>query len=251
MRIDKYLSQKYGSRTKSADAISCGLVFVNGKNVSPSYDVREGDVITFAEREESYVSNGGYKLSKALKDFNVTVSGGVFADIGASNGGFTDCLFKNGAKKVYCIDVGENQLDKSLLGKNIVIYDNCNARSLNKPMFAEILDGIVIDVSFISLTLILDAVSEVLCDAKYIIALIKPQFECGGVKVGKRGIVKEPAVHRRVIKKIYDFAQSCLLAPVALTNAPIREGKNKEYLIKLVKNGEAVDFAQLIKNITL
>lgn len=252
MRIDKYLTQKYSSRTKAAAAVSEGLVFVNGRTVNPSYEVKEGDEITFAEREESFVSNGGYKLAKALKDFNFDVSGDVVADIGASNGGFTDCLFKNGAKKVYCIDVGENQLDESLKGKNIVIYDNCNARRLNREMFKEDLDGMVIDVSFISLTLILSAVSEVLCDAKYVIALIKPQFECDNSgDIGKNGIVKGAAAHRRVIKKIYDFALNCNLSPSALTNAPIKENKNKEYLILLIKNGEKISFEQLIKYVEL
>lgn len=251
MRIDKYLAQRYGSRTKAAQAVEEGLVCINGKTVSPSYDVKEGDNLTFCERAESYVSNGGYKLAKAIKDFCISVDGGVFADIGASNGGFTDCLFKNGAKKVYCIDVGENQLDDSLLDKNIVIVDNFNARNLNRDMFEEDLDGIVIDVSFISLTYILEQVSQVLGDGKMVIALIKPQFECEGGRVGKRGIVKDAAVHRKAIKKIYDFAYGCLLAPRALTNAPIKEGKNKEYLIALVKNGNKTSFSEIIKYVKL
>ncbi len=251
MRIDKYLSQKYSSRTKAASAIAEGLVFVNGKNVSPSYKIKEGDVITFTDREEGFVSNGGYKLSKALKDFSFSVAGDVIADIGASNGGFTDCLFKNGAKKVYCIDVGKNQLDCALLDKNIVVYDNFNARYLKKEMFFEPLDGVVIDVSFISLTYILNGVSEVLCDAKYVIALIKPQFECDSGKVGKNGIVKQAGQHLKAISKVYDYALRCNLAPVALTNAPIKENKNKEYLMLFIKRGNALPFEQLIKYVEL
>ena len=251
MRIDKYLARKYGSRPKAAEAVAGGHVLVNGKVVAPSYEVREEDDITFAELGQSFVSNGGYKLAKALNDFNLDVSGGVFVDIGASNGGFTDCLFKNGVRKVYCIDVGENQLDSSLRSKNIVIYDNFNARNLTSEMFEEELDGAVIDVSFISLTYILDKVSEILGDEKCVLALIKPQFECDGGRVGKRGIVKDPAVHKRVIKKIYDFAMQYYLSPVALTNAPIKDGKNKEYVIYLVKNGKSTSFFDIIKYVKL
>lgn len=252
MRIDKYVSERFGSRTKAAEAVEEGFVLVNGRAVSPSYDVKEGDAVSFLERGAVFVSNGGYKLDKALKDFTLSVKGGVFADIGASNGGFTDCLFKNGAGKVYCIDVGENQLDRSLLNKNIVVYDNFNARDLAAEMFSERLNGVVADVSFISLTYILDKVSSVLTDGAFAVMLIKPQFECEGGRVGKRGVVKDPAVHRKVIKKIYDFALTCGLVPADLTNAPIRDGKNKEYLI-LLKKEQAVPaaFAELIKKVKL
>lgn len=251
MRIDKFFAEKFGSRSKAAEAVERGEVLVNGRRVRPSYDVREDDNITFCPPVESFVSNGGYKLSKALKDFNLDVSGGVFADIGASNGGFTDCLFKAGAKKVYCIDVGENQLDESLGGKNIVVIDNFNARNMTKDMFAERLDGIVADVSFISLTYLLPCISQVLDQGKFALLLIKPQFECDGGRVGKRGIVKDAAVHRAVIKKIYECAAGCRLAPVKLTNAPIREGKNKEYLICLVKDGIQSPLQLLLRDVIL
>ncbi|MDE5788940.1 MAG: TlyA family rRNA (cytidine-2'-O)-methyltransferase, partial [Clostridia bacterium] len=121
MRLDKFLADRFASRTKAAEAIECGLVKINGKRVYPSYDYKEGDSLEIIEAEERFVSNGGYKLSKALKDFEFSVKDKVFIDVGASNGGFTDCLFQNGAKKVYCIDVGESQLDKSLLCKNVVV----------------------------------------------------------------------------------------------------------------------------------
>ena len=159
---------------------------------------------------------------------------------------------QNGAKKVYCIDVGENQLDKSLLEKNIVIIDNFNARDLNKTIFQEPLDGIVTDVSFISLTYILDKAAQVLDEGKDVIALIKPQFECEGGRVGKNGIVRDPAVHKRVIKKIYDFAIANNLNPIALTNAPIKEGKNIEYLVLLRKGeGYATPINTLLKYVKL
>lgn len=251
MRLDKYISEKFGSRNKAVAAIERGSVKVNGKVQPPSYTVKDGDDVQIAEEQTTFVSAGGYKLYKALNDFDFSAEGKVFADIGASTGGFTDCLLKSGAKKVYCIDVGESQLDKSLLDKEVVVIDNFNARNLNKNLFAETLDGITIDVSFISLTYLLDAVSEVLCDGKHVLALIKPQFECESRNVGKNGIVRGADKHRRIIEKIYDFSVKCNLAPVNLTTAPIVKGKNTEYVILLEKGGRAVDFSKLIKNAAL
>ncbi len=251
MRLDKYLSEKFGSRNKAVAAIERGSVKVNGKVQPPSYTVKDGDDVQIAEEQTTFVSAGGYKLYKALNDFDFSADGKVFADIGASTGGFTDCLLKSGAKKVYCIDVGESQLDKSLLDKEVVVIDNFNARNLNKNLFAETLDGITIDVSFISLTYLLDVVSEVLCDGKHVLALIKPQFECESRNVGKNGIVRGADKHRRIIEKIYDFSVKCNLAPVNLTTAPIVKGKNTEYVILLEKGGRAVDFSKLIKNAAL
>lgn len=248
MRLDKYLSEKFNSRTKAAQAIEEELVLVNGKVVSPSYEFKDGDQITFIQPDEQFVSNGGYKLSKGLKDFSFSVKGKVFADIGASNGGFTDCLFKNGAKKVYCIDVGESQLDESLKSKNVVILDNFNARNLTKDTFSERIDGVVIDVSFISLTYILKNVADVLEEGGYAIALIKPQFECDGKNIGKGGIVKDSAIHKKVITKIYNYAWETGLATVNLTNAPIKKNKNIEYLILLQKSDtQKLNINQIIK----
>lgn len=252
MRIDKFLAEKFGSRTKAAEAIERGLVTVNGKIVAPSHSVTESDRIEIAQAEEKFVSNGGYKLSKAIKDFSFDVKDKVFVDVGASNGGFTDCLFQNGAKKVYCVDVGESQLDISLRDKNVVIIDNFNARNITSELFQEKIDGAVIDVSFISLTYILQPVAEALESGAEIIALIKPQFECESKKVGKGGIVKSAEIHKKVIKKIYDFAKKCNLNAIQLTNAPINEGKNKEYLIRFKKScGDCAPFELLIKNIIL
>lgn len=252
MRLDKYLADRFNSRTKAAQAIEEGLVLVGGKAVSPSYEFKDGDEITFVQPSEHFVSNGGYKLSKALKDFNFSVAGKVFADIGASNGGFTDCLFQSGVKKVYCIDVGESQLDQSLKDKNVVILDNFNARNLTKEVFAEPIDGAVIDVSFISLTYILKNVAEILSDGGYIIALIKPQFECEGKNIGKGGIVKDTAIHKKVITKICNFAREVGLSTLNLTNAPIKKDKNKEYLVLLRKsNTENININQLFKYVKL
>lgn len=251
MRIDKRLSERFGSRTKAAEAINRGLIKVNGKTVGASYEVKDGDEIEIVSAEESFVSLGGYKLSKALKEFGVSVKGKIFADIGASTGGFTDCLLKNGAEKVYCIDVGTSQLDQSLKDKNVVIIDGFNARSLHRGLFEEELDGVTIDVSFISLTYILGAVAGVLQSGKYVFALIKPQFECETKTVGKNGIVKDAKTHARIIKKIYDFAIGVSLAPKAICNAPNTAKKNKEYVILLEKDGSAENFENLLKCVIL
>ena len=237
MRLDKFLTEKYSSRTKASQAIEDGLVLVNGRRVAPSYEFKDSDCLEFLQPSEHFVSNGGYKLSKALKDFGFSVNDAVVADIGASNGGFTDCLLKNGARKVYCVDVGESQLDASLLKENIVIIDNFNARYLDKNLFSEKIDGVVIDVSFISLTYILKNVAEILDDGGWVIALIKPQFECESKKVGKNGIVKDPAAHKNAVNRIITYASECSLSTVNITNAPIKPNKNFEYLILMSKNG--------------
>lgn len=249
MRIDLYLKDKFGSRNKAATAVSDGLVLVNGKTVSSSYEVKEGDDITVLTPEFSFVSAGGYKLNKALKDFDFCVKDGIFADIGASTGGFTDCLLQNGAKKVYCIDVGESQLDKSLTDKNIVVIDNFNARNLTRDIFDEKLSGVVIDVSFISLTYILGAVSEILDEGASVLALIKPQFECGTHKVGKNGIVRELSQRKGIIKKICEYSESVNLAPMEITNAPVIKGKNIEYVIRLEKSGKSNGTDYIIKSV--
>ncbi len=247
MRIDKYLADKYGSRTKASKAVERGLVKVNGKTVAPSYDVRENVLLEFSEAEENYVSAGGFKLSKALKDFGFSVEGKIFADIGASTGGFTDCLFQNGAAKVYCVDVGESQLDDSLKSNNIVVVDNFNARELHGGLFEEELDGIVVDVSFISLTYILGRVASVLGDNKHVLALIKPQFECESRRVGKNGIVRDAKMRERAVRKVLCFAAEHNLAPIKLTTAPVLSGKNIEYLALFQKNGPFSEIEKMLK----
>ncbi len=252
MRIDKFLAERFGSRTKAAAAINKGLVLVNGKTVTPSYEYADIDELQIIQAEESYVSVGGYKLGKALKDFNFSVKDKVFADIGASTGGFTDCLLQNGARKVYCIDVGECQLDKSLINEKTVVIDNFNARNLNESLFKEKLDAITVDVSFISLTYILKAVSDVLEEGANVLALIKPQFECESGKVGKNGIVRDSKTRERIIYKIFNFANTCGLVPQKITNAPIVSGKNLEYVI-LLEKGAKSQFNEklLIKSVKL
>ena len=241
MRADKFLSEKYGSRTKAAQAVKRGEVYVNGKEISdPSFDVSQEDELTFAEREESFVSNGGAKLSRALKTFLVDIAGRTFVDVGASTGGFTDCLLQNGAKRVYAVDVGESQLDPSLKSDpRVKVMADTNARYLTAEDFPEEIDGATVDVSFISLSLILPAISHVVKDGASVFALIKPQFECENKKfLSKKGILLDKKIRRAVVEKIYDVAVQNGLYPIDIVNAPLYKGKNVEYVILLEKGAK-------------
>ena len=225
MRADKFLADKFSSRTKAAESIEKGLVLVNGKRIRPKDEISKDDVIEFIEAEWSFVSNGGYKLNKALQDFAYDCSGKTFADIGASTGGFTDCLLQRGASKIYCIDVGESLLDPKLIhNPNIVQMENTNARYLEKEDFPELLDGVVTDVSFISLRLIFPTIARILRENGDGFVLIKPQFECENKNISKNGIVRLSA-HPQIVKNVLKYASECGLFPLGITNAPIRKGK--------------------------
>lgn len=238
MRADKFFAEKFSSRTKAAEAIERRLVKVNGKFIKPSDEVSEKDEVEFIAADEVFVSNGGYKLSKALNDFAFSPRGMIFADIGASTGGFTDCLLQGGAKKVYCVDVGESLLSPALAARDDVVQmQNCNARYLVRSDFKDELDGVTVDASFISLKLLLPVISGVLPEGGVALALIKPQFECGGKGLGKSGILPRTA-HKKIISSVYDCAEENGLAPVNITNAPLRAKKNIEYIIMLVKGGK-------------
>lgn len=231
MRADKFFAEKYGSRTKSAEAIEKGLVLVNGKPIKAKSEIKETDEVTFIEAEESFVSNGGYKLDRAIKTFGYACENLVFADIGASTGGFTDCLLQNGAKKVYAIDVGESLLHESLLSsERIVRMENTNARYLKKEDFEEEIDGVVTDVSFISLRLIFPVIKEILKEGGSAFALIKPQFECENKHIGKSGIVA-PSAHAGIVEKVLGYLTENGLYPHGIVNAPVRKGKNIEYIL--------------------
>lgn len=235
MRADKFFAEKFGSRTKAAEAVEKGLVLVNGKTVKPKDEVLETDEIRFLQAEETFVSNGGYKLQKALKSFEFSVQDMIFADIGASTGGFTDCLLQNGAKKVYAVDVGESLLHESLIGnEKIVVMENTNARYLTQNDFLEEIDGVVTDVSFISLRLIFPAIQSILKKNGDAFVLIKPQFECEKKNIGKSGIVHSSA-HAGIVEKVLTYAQENGLYPFEIVPAPVRKGKNIEYVLH-VKN---------------
>lgn len=239
MRADKYFAEKFGSRTKSAEAIEKGLVLVNGKTVKPKDEIKETDEITFLDNVQRYVSNGGYKLEKALNEFSFVCKDKVFADIGASTGGFTHCLLLNGAKRVYAVDVGESLLHESLQADTrIVRMENTNARYLTSEDFSERIDGVVTDVSFISLRLIFPPIASILQEDGEALVLIKPQFECENKHIGKSGIV-HPSAHAKIIEKVLSYAEESGLYPFAITTAPIRKGKNVEYvlLVKRIQKG--------------
>ena len=238
MRVDKYCAEKFGSRTKAAEAAERGEILVNGKTAKPSQEFKEKDVITFLLPENQFVSNGGAKLARGIKQFSFDCKDKVFADIGASTGGFTDCLLQNGAKKVFCVDVGESLLDEKLASDpRIVVMDHTNARFLTKESFPEPLDGAVIDVSFISLRLILPILHDIVKQEGEVLALIKPQFECEDKKLlSKSGIVTDPKLRRKIIAKIYASCIENGLQPINLVNAPLREKKNIEYVIELKKS---------------
>lgn len=231
MRADKFFADKFGSRTKAAEAIEKGLVLVNGKTVKPKSEIKETDDIVFIQAESNFVSNGGYKLAQAVKAFSLDCEGKVFADIGASTGGFTDCLLQNFAKKVYTVDVGESLLHKSLMGDNRIIQmENTNARYLTKASFPEEIDGVVADVSFISLRLIFPVIKTILRENGFACVLIKPQFECENKHIGKSGIVALGA-HAAIVEKVLSYAQENGLYPYGIVPAPVKKGKNIEYLL--------------------
>ncbi len=240
MRADKFFAERFGSRTKAAEAIEKGLVLVNGKKVRTKDEVSEEDTIEILQAEEQFVSNGGYKLHRAIKAFAYHCNEKVFVDLGASTGGFTDCLLQNGAKKVYAVDVGESLLHESLYNDaRVVRMENTNARYLTDADFPENIDGVVADVSFISLRLIFPTIAKIINGKGDVFALIKPQFECEKKNIGKSGIVHTFA-HADIVEKVCGYAQENALYPRAIVNAPIRKGKNVEYVVWLSpeKKGE-------------
>ena len=231
MRADKFFSEKYGSRTKAAEAIEKGLILVNGKPIKAKTEIKETDVITFITAEEFFVSNGGYKLHRAIKEFDFSCKDKIFVDIGASTGGFTDCLLQNDAKKIYTVDVGESLLHESLLSdKRIIQMENTNARYLTKEDFSDLIDGVVVDVSFISLRLIFPTIKSILKEDGSAFVLIKPQFECENKHIGKSGIVS-PSAHTEIVKKVLGFLTENGLYPHGIINAPVKRGKNIEYVL--------------------
>ncbi|MBQ9782166.1 MAG: TlyA family RNA methyltransferase [Clostridia bacterium] len=239
MRIDLLLYENglFPSRNKAKEKVLRGEVLYKGKPCKPSDDITSLSEVEIIESENNFVSNGGYKLNKALIYFNLKFDGLTFVDLGASNGGFTDVLLKNNAKKVYAVDVGESQLDCSLKNdKRVVVLDNTNARDVSEKTFGELVDGVVCDVSFISLTLILENVKQILKDDGFAVLLIKPQFECGKKALSKNGIVTDITARLKCVTNIIEFAKNLGLYAINLTTAPIKEKKNVEYLVLLSKD---------------
>ncbi|PWM70866.1 MAG: TlyA family rRNA (cytidine-2'-O)-methyltransferase [Bacillota bacterium] len=235
MRLDVFLhrSGKFDSRTKAAEAIDKGFVLLNGKKAKAGAEANENSDIRILEKPR-YVSNGGYKLERALDAFAFSADGKIFADIGASTGGFTDALLQRGAAKVFAVDVGEKQLHPAIAADpRVIVMDHTNARNLTKESFPCELDGIIVDCSFISLKLILPAIKVLCGNTTEIIALIKPQFECEEKISFKNGIVKDLKIRAKIVKSIYEFCIAQGFHVTGFTNAPLIEGKNVEYLIRL------------------
>ena len=229
------------SRELAQRLIIAGEVSVGGHpSTKPGLKVNEDADITIRNRPR-YVSRGGLKLEKAMKTFPITLEGKVCADIGASTGGFTDCMLQNGAAKVYAVDVGYGQLDWKLRSDaRVVCLERTNARYLSAEQIPEALDFASIDVSFISLKLIFPALYALLREGGEVACLIKPQFEAGREKVGKKGVVRDPAVHLEVLESFLCHAKENNFTVLGITYSPIRgpEG-NIEYLGYLKKGGEA------------
>lgn len=242
-RLDIVLVQRKlaASREKAKSIIMEGLVYVNGqKSDKPGTPVKEDDQIEIRGEVLRYVSRGGKKLEKAMQVFPIQLDGRVCIDIGASTGGFTDCMLQNGAAKVYAVDVGYGQLAWKLRSDpRVVCLERTNARYLTHQEIPEEPDFSSVDVSFISLKLILPAVANVLKDGGYAASLVKPQFEAGREKVGKKGVVRDPAVHKEVLEHYLEHAREAGFGVLGLTYSPIRgpEG-NIEYLGFLQKGAE-------------
>lgn len=221
------------SRQKAQAVIMAGSVFVDGQRVDkPGTAVPNTAAIQVRGHALPYVSRGGLKLKKAMQTFPLTLDGKVCADIGASTGGFTDCMLQNGATKVYAVDVGYGQLDWKLRGDpRVVCMERTNARYLTHEQIPEELDFASVDVSFISLRLILPALDGLLSPEGEAVCLVKPQFEAGREKVGKKGVVRDPAVHLEVLEAFLEHAKESNFTVLGITYSPIRgpEG-NIEYL---------------------
>lgn len=244
-RIDVLLVEKgyFDSREKARRAVMAGLVFVDQDKIDkPGTKVNSAGIILVKGNPIPYVSRGGLKLEKAINEFELILENKVCMDIGASTGGFTDCMLQNKAYKVYAIDVGYGQLDWKLRqDSRVVTMERTNIRYVTLDMIGEKADFASIDVSFISLKLVLPVLKRLLKEDGEIVALIKPQFEAGKDNVGKKGVVRDIEVHKSVVFNIVDFAKSIELEVVDFSFSPIKgpEG-NIEYLLymkNMISNG--------------
>ena len=232
------------SREKAKAIIMSGNVFVDGQREDKAGTTFDEEKVKIEVKGQSlkYVSRGGLKLEKAMAQFGVTLEGKVCMDIGASTGGFTDCMLQNGAVKVYSVDVGHGQLAWKLRNdERVVCMEKTNFRYLTRDDIADDLDFASVDVSFISLTKILIPARKLLKEHGQMVCLIKPQFEAGKDKVGKKGVVREPEIHREVIEKVIDYADSLGFDVLNLEFSPIKgpEG-NIEYLVYIEKNPDKI-----------
>lgn len=247
IRLDILVTERglFDSREKAKRAIMAGVVLVNGQiSDKPGTEIPEEAEITIKENPNKYVSRGGLKLEKAMQSYDIHLDGKICMDIGASTGGFTDCMLKSGASKVFSVDVGYGQLDYSLRTNPLVVnMERTNIRNVTLEQIGTPLDFVSIDVSFISLKIVLPVAMALMADTAEIVFLIKPQFEAGREQVGKNGVVRDTKVHVQVLKTITEFAESLGFKLAALTFSPIRGPKgNIEFLCyaKKVPDSDAV-----------
>ncbi|QUH26636.1 TlyA family RNA methyltransferase [Serpentinicella alkaliphila] len=237
-RLDVLLVEKghFETREKARGAIMAGLVFVDQQKIDkPGTKVDPNSNFLVKGPSIPYVSRGGLKLEKAINEFNINLNNKVCMDVGASTGGFTDCMLINGASKVYAIDVGYGQLDYKLRQDNrVVVMERTNIRYVTTENIQDYVDFVSIDVSFISLKLVLPVVKTLIKEDGNIVALIKPQFEAGKDRVGKKGVVKDKNVHIDVVKEIISYSEEIGFQVLDLTFSPVKgpEG-NIEYLLYL------------------
>ncbi len=254
MRADSYLTANgfCESRSKASAAIDAGCVFVNGRCIAKgSFDIGDGDKVELRGEAIPDVSRGGLKLRGAFEAFGVTCSGFICVDIGASTGGFTDVLLKNGAVRVYAVDCGRGQLHPSLTSdERVVNIEGFNARELTDKTLGEKCDMAVMDVSFISQTLLHGAVKSVLKEKGKFISLIKPQFEVGRENIGKGGIVKDKKARKMAVQTAVASAERHGLSLVRLAQSAIKGGDgNTEYvaLFELTGGAKETDMTALAK----
>ena len=236
IRLDQYLVQNglVQSRERAKALIMAGVVFVNQQKVDKAGEmIKEDAVVEVRGHDIGYVSRGGLKLEKAMQCFPLTPKGKVCMDIGASTGGFTDCMLQNGAVKVYAVDVGYGQLAWSLrTDERVVNMERTNIRNVTLDQLAEPIEFFSVDVSFISLHHIFPVAQAITTPDAMGVCLVKPQFEAGREKVGKNGVVRDPATHREVLKMAEGYAMANHFTPAGLDFSPIKgpEG-NIEYLL--------------------
>lgn len=241
IRLDQYLVSHLGveSRERAKAYIMAGQVYINNQKALKAGDtVKESDKVEFRGKKLPFVSRGGLKLMKAVEEFQVDLKGAVCMDIGASTGGFTDCMLQQGAKKVFAIDVGYGQLDYRLrTDERVVNMERTNIRYVTEEEIGEELDFASIDVSFISLKLVLPVLFTLLKDNGRAVCLIKPQFEAGRDKIGKKGVVREKDTHREVVEQVVEFTEEIGLSVLNISFSPVKgpEG-NIEYLMYIQKS---------------
>jgi 23S rRNA (cytidine1920-2'-O)/16S rRNA (cytidine1409-2'-O)-methyltransferase len=241
VRIDRLLVERglVESREKAARLVLAGDVFVDGERVDKAGTLVSPDAEVELRGRSPYVSRGGEKLAYALDHFNISVEGKICLDVGASTGGFTDCLLQRGAARVYAVDVGTGQLDPRLRrDPRVVVMERTNARHLDPRVFGDLPNLAVVDVSFISLEKILPSVFGVLAPRGEVVALIKPQFEVGRELVGKGGVVRDPALHRQVIARLCRYAVLRGWHIFGVAASPLRGPKgNREFFIHVASHG--------------